>query len=153
LLEAVDRSVERDLAHRFERTGAMGGELVAVLRQHEQAMLQTTENLVERQAAIWARALGEVSRRRTDLEADFRQQLEAALSKALDTSLQAHGQRLAALEKQAAGPAAMLVERLGSLGKVAEALMAQAETLARLQEGEKHLVRLQQELQENLAAL
>jgi biopolymer transport protein ExbB/TolQ len=153
MLAAVDQSVERSLAHRFERAGAMGGEVVETLRQQGQAIMKVTEQLVEKQAAVWAKALEEANRRRADLEADLRKQLGAALETALEKSMETHTRRLTAMEKQAAVPTAMLVERLGSLAKVADSLSAQAEALTRLQEGEKHLVRLQQELQQNLATL
>jgi biopolymer transport protein ExbB/TolQ len=153
LLEAVDRWIDRELAHRFERTGSAGSEVVESMRQQGQAILQATEQLVEKQAAIWAKALDEANRRRADMEADFRKQLGAALESALERTQEAQSRRLADQEKQAAGPTAALVDKLGALAKVADGLKSQAEVLGRLQDGEKQLVRLQQQLQENLASL
>jgi hypothetical protein len=151
LLESVDRWVERQLAHRFERLGGVQGDMVAVVRQQSQATIAATEKLVETQAAIWAKALEAANRRQGELEADFRKQLGAALEAALERTLDAHSRRLAALEQQLAGPATALVDKLGALTKLADRMAAQADALARLQEGDKQLIRMQQELQHSLA--
>jgi hypothetical protein len=153
LLESVDRWVERQLAHRFERISAAGGDVAAVVRQHSQATIEATGKLVETQAAIWAKALEAANRRQADLEADFRKQLGAAVEAALEKTLDTHSRRLAALEKQLVGPATVLVDKLAVLTKLADRMAAQTEALTRLQEGDKQLIRLQQELQHNLAML
>src|ERR1700738_4078168 len=57
ILDWVDHYADVQLAHRFERTGTEGGEFVAALGQHSKALLSATEQLVERQAGIWANAL------------------------------------------------------------------------------------------------
>jgi len=44
-------------------------------------------------------------------------------------------------------------EHQNALAQVTERLSAQAETLARIQEGESQLIRLQESLQQNLATL
>jgi hypothetical protein len=153
MLEAVDRAAEQQLAHRFERTGSEGGEVLELLRQQGQALIEATEGLVEKQAAVWAKSLEEAQRRRAELEADFRKQLSAALESALELSLEAHTRRLAELQRQAVEPAGMLVEKLGGLAEAAGGLAKQTEALRQLQEGEQQLVRLQQVLAQNLAAL
>src|SRR5205814_837286 len=43
VLEEVDLHVDRCLAHRFERTGAEGGEFIAVIRQNTLVLLKATE--------------------------------------------------------------------------------------------------------------
>ena len=108
---------------------------------------------MEQQAAIWARTIGEADRRRVELEGKIQGRIEDAVATGLEKTLQAHGQRLADLEKKTALRFAGLVDKLGEFSKVAEQLGKQAEALARLQEGEKHLVRLQQTMQQNLEAL
>jgi biopolymer transport protein ExbB/TolQ len=153
MLGRVDQYVDDELAHRFERTGAVGGELVEVLRQQGTSLLATTELLVQRQAAVWAKALEEASGRRKEMEADFKKQLSSGLDGALERTLDAHARRLQELQQQATGPAAVLVEKLGTLAKASDAMTRQAEVLARLQEGERHLVQLQQVMQQNLASL
>jgi biopolymer transport protein ExbB/TolQ len=153
VLQGVERFVEMNLGHRFERTGAAGGEFVEAIRQQSQVLLQGTEKLVHKQAEIWGKALDEAGKRRTALEAEFQSQLSTALAAALDKSLAEHAQRLAGLEKQAAAHTAELTKKLEGLGKIADGLKAQAEALNRLQEGEKQLIHLQERLEQNLAAL
>src|SRR5262249_10784373 len=94
MLASVDRFVERHLAHRFERAGAMGSELLTTLRQQQQAILQVTEQLVEKQATVWAKSLDESNRRRAEMETDFRKQLTAALESALECTAEAHTRRM-----------------------------------------------------------
>jgi biopolymer transport protein ExbB/TolQ len=57
ILEAVDREVERQLAHRFLRVAGDSGPFVEALRQNTQVLLDATGQLVQRQALVWARAL------------------------------------------------------------------------------------------------
>jgi len=190
VLETVDRYADDQLAHRFERTGAEGGEFVEVVRQNTQVLVKATEQLVQRQATVWAQTL-EVGQRQwteagakqqerltaaletgqrqwTEAGAKQQERLTAALETALERTLASHAQRLAALEKQTMDQSAALVQRLGELAaavrdtsrdqgaglaQVAQSLTAQTQALAGLQSGEKHLVRLQEALHQNLAAL
>jgi biopolymer transport protein ExbB/TolQ len=168
VLEAVDRYVDRELAHRFERTGTAGGEFVEVVRRNTEVLVQATEQLVERQAAVWARTLEEVDRRRADTDKQLHERLTNALEAALEKSLQAHERRLTALENKVVDQGAGLVERLAvladavreanreqqlALAQVARGIAAQVEALVSLQENEQQLVRLQETLAQNLTAL
>ncbi|MBL8794081.1 MAG: MotA/TolQ/ExbB proton channel family protein [Planctomycetia bacterium] len=153
VLQGVDRFVEQHLAHRFERTGAAGGEFVEVVRQQSQALLQGTETLVRKQAEIWSKTFEEAAKRQSALESSFQAQLSAALATALDRSLAEHAKRLASMEQQAAQHTVELTRKLEGLGKLADGLKAQAEVLSRLQEGEKQLIQMQERLDQNLAAL
>jgi hypothetical protein len=168
VLEAVDRYADEQLAHRCERTAPDGGEFVEVVRQNTQVLLTATEQLVERQAAIWGRALAEAQRHWTE-EGDRQQdRLATALEAALERTLTSHAERLAALEKQVTGQSTSLLQRLTefaaavrdtgreqgtALAHVAQSLAAQTQALAGLQDGEKHLLQLQQTLEQNLATL
>jgi len=168
ILETVDRYADDQLAHRFERAGAEGGEFVAVVRQNTQVLVQATEQLVQRQAAVWAKALAEGERQWTEAASKQQERLTAALEAALERTLASHAQRLAALEKLTVDQSAALVQRLGELAgavretgreqgaalvQVAQSLAAQTQALAGLQNGEKHLIRLQEALHQNLTAL
>src|SRR5207245_2022976 len=68
VLDAVDRFADRELAHRFERTGAEGGEFVEVVRRNTDVLVGATEQLVRQQAALWASTLEESERRRADAD-------------------------------------------------------------------------------------
>ncbi|HZU38882.1 MAG TPA: MotA/TolQ/ExbB proton channel family protein [Gemmataceae bacterium] len=168
VLERVDRYVEQELAHRFERSETEGGDFVAVLRQNTNVLVKATGELVERQAAVWAQALEQAERRRLEAEERQQKRTTAALEAALEKTLEAYNRRLAGLEKQVVDQSASLVERMAALSasareagreqltalkQMAQGVQGQVEVLGRLQENEAHLVRLQEVLHQNLAAL
>jgi biopolymer transport protein ExbB/TolQ len=168
VLEEVDRYADEELAHRFARGGAEGGEFVAIVRQNTQVLLQGTVQLAERQAEVWSRALAEGERRWAQAGQDQQQRLTAALEGALESTLEGHRRRLEALEQQTLGLHTALLDRLGALvsevreagreqqtalAQVIGAVTAQTEALARLQQDEKQLVRMQEVMQQNLTAL
>ncbi len=168
VLERVDRYADEQLAHRFERIGNEGGEFVATVRHSTEALLQATGQLVERQAELWARSLTETEQRWAQEGQRQQQRLADALGAALECTLEAHQQRLDQVEQQALERHAALVDRLGALAttlretgreqheglaQVARAIAEQTQALARLQEGEGQLARLQEALQRNLDAL
>jgi len=168
VLASVDRYADEQLAHRFERTGAEGGEFVEVVRQNTQVLVRATEQVVHRQAEVWAKAFTEAERQRAEAWQHQQQLFSDALQTMLEGTLDAHGKRLAALEKQIVEHSAELLERLArfatalrdtgreqqaNLAQVVQSVTAQAEALARLQEGEKQLVKLQEGLHQNLTAL
>ncbi|HEV3259596.1 MAG TPA: MotA/TolQ/ExbB proton channel family protein [Gemmataceae bacterium] len=168
VLDAVDLYADQELAHRFERTGPEGGEFVAVVRQNTQVLLQATGDLVQRQADVWAMALDQADRRRTEAEDRQQKRLTASLEAALERTLETHARRLAALEKEVIEQSAGLVERMSALAtavretgreqlaalvQASQGMGAQAEALQRLQDNENQLLRLQEALNHNLAAL
>jgi hypothetical protein len=168
VLLAVDRYADEQLAHRFERTGAEGGEFVEVVRHNSQVLLDATERLVEKQADVWARTFAEIDRQRTELDSRQQKVLAGALEAMLERTLETHTKRLAGLEKQVVQQSGELLERLAhltntlrdtgreqhaSLAEVVQGATAQAEALARLQEGAGQLLKLQEVLAQNLSAL
>jgi biopolymer transport protein ExbB/TolQ len=168
VLDAVDRYADRELAHRFERTSAVSGEVVEVMRQHTEILVQGVDQLVQRQAGLWSQALREADQRRHVSEQELQELLLVALETALERTLQTHSRQLATLEQQAVDRGAQLMDRLGSLAavvreasqeqqtslaQVSQGVAGLLEALARLQEGEKQVRRLQETLNQNLAAL
>src|SRR5208283_5001554 len=124
-----------------------------VVRQNTQVLVETVEKLVHQQAEIWAKTIAAAEQRRLEAEQGLQQRLAGSLQEALENTLETHTRRLAAVEKQAGGQAAVLIERLGVLTKVAQGLAGQTEALTHLQEGERQLLRLQDVLHKNLASL
>src|SRR5439155_2743347 len=131
-------------------------------------LVRALEQVAAQQAAAWAKAQAASEERRLEADEQWQQRLAGAVESALERTLAAHSRRLAELEKQAADESSKLVEQLGglatvlrdtdrehqtALGRIADSMTAQVQALARLQEGEKQLVRLQEVLQQNLAAL
>jgi hypothetical protein len=150
VLDAVDRYVERELAHRFQRHAADSGPFVSVVQENTRVVLDATARVVQQQADVWAKSLAETERRAAGMRQEQEASLAAALEQALEKTLRTHEQRLAALEKQAAEQGSQL---LGQMARVAEGISAAAAALAQLQEGEKGLAQVQGLLQQNLAAL
>ncbi len=165
VLEEVDRLVDRELAHRFQRSGDDLGPLAEGLRQNTAVLLDAMQKLVERQAEVWAKALAEADRRAAEAGAKQQEVLGAALERALDRTLQAHDQRLKVLEKQAVDGTSRLLEDFGqvavavrntgreqqeALARVAQGLAAHSSALHQLLQGEKYLLQLQAALQHNL---
>ena len=150
ILEKVDAYVDAELSHRFERTGPESSQFVDALRQNTQVLLKSTEQLVDRQATLWSRSLEKADRAWNETGHVHQQQLTTSLTQALESTLTRHTQRLTELEEKLLGRGQALVQ---GMAQVAQALSKQSETLVRLQEGEAQLVRLQETLHQNLAAL
>jgi biopolymer transport protein ExbB/TolQ len=146
VLEHVDHFAEVQLAHRFERAGTEHGEFVGALRQNTQVLLKATEHLVQQQANIWANSLSAAQRQWAEISHRREDQLTSSLAQALEQTLATHHARLAAVEQH-------FSKHQDSLAQVIDAMAAQTEALARLQDDGKHLVRLQDVLHQNLAAL
>lgn len=167
-LEAVDGYVDKQLAHRFERIGADSGEFAEVVRRYTQSLLRATEQLVQRQADVWAKSFEIMEKRRAEIDLQMQHRLMTALEGALERTQETHARRLAMLEKQAIEQGGGLIERLtafansvretsreqqSALAPLARGLSAQTEALTRLQEGEKQLLQLQDALNKNLSSL
>jgi hypothetical protein len=168
ILDTVDRYADRELAHRFERTGPEGGEFVEVVRRNTDVLVGAVEQLVQKQTALWAQALEAAERRRQEADQRHQQSLTACLEAALDHTLETHAKRLTVWEKQAAEQSGKLAEQLASLAaavretgrehqtalaQITQGVASQVKTLTELQEGEKNLRRLQETLNQNLASL
>jgi hypothetical protein len=168
VLEEVDRVVDRELAHRFQRGDADLGPLAEGLRQNAAVLLDAMQHLVQRQAEVWAKTVAETDRRSAEATAKQQEQLCVALQQALERTLVAHDQRLKVLEKQAVDGTTRLLEDFGqvavavrntgreqqeALARVAQGLAAHSSTLHQLLQGEKYLLQLQAALQQNLEAV
>ncbi|MBM4069215.1 MAG: MotA/TolQ/ExbB proton channel family protein [Planctomycetes bacterium] len=167
-LASVDAFVDDRLAHRFERTGPDADGASHAFRQNLQLMVKATEQLVEKQAAIWARSLQSAEKHWNEGAQREGEKLRAVMESAIERTLASHSQRLAEVEKQAVERSRALYEGLTALAtvlrdtgrehqaamaQVAERLAAQGDMLARLHEDDSQLTRLQDTLQRNLAAL
>jgi hypothetical protein len=168
MLESVDRFIDRQLAHRFEREGIDSGEFSDVVRQNTQALLKVTEHLVQRQAEIWSRSFEQIEKRLSEAEQRQQQRVQTALEVALNKTLEAHSKRVGDLDRQSAERNLQVLEKMAGLGNIirdatreqqtalapfARGLSAQAEAAARSQESEKQLLLLQEQLNRNLATL
>jgi biopolymer transport protein ExbB/TolQ len=168
VLDTVDRYVEQELAHRFERVGVEESQILGVMRQQSDALFRTVEHLVERQTVLWAKTFQEADRQRVDSDQRQQERFRASLEAALEKTLDSHTRRLADLERQAIDQSGRLMEQLAKLAvtiqttsqqqqaalvQVSQRVTQQVEALAGLQEGDKQLRHLQEMLNQNLASL
>jgi hypothetical protein len=168
VLETVDQFTDSQLAHRFERLGVESGPFTDVVRHHSQQVLRTCEQLVQRQAELWAKTLEEMERRRAEAEQRQQDRLAAAIEAALEKTLRSHAQHLAGLEKQTLQQTNAVLERLTALAtsvrdasreqqtalaQLAQAVAAQVETLKTISDEDHQLLNLQGSLDRNLTVL
>ena len=150
VLQQVDAYVDAELAHRFERTGPESSPVVEALRQNSLSLMRTAEQFVERQAALWSQSLEKIEGRWSEAGAKQFAQMQDALDKAFENALARHAQHLQQTEEKFLARSQALLE---GLSQTAEQLRLQAAGLAQLQDNEGQLLRLQEALNNNLAAV
>lgn len=164
-LERVDRYVDAELAHRFERGSASaGGPGDDVMRQHTQAVLGATQQMVEKQVNLWSSAIEKTE----SLGARQQERMATAIGQALEFALTRYGKRLAELEEALLTRNKALLDSVTqlatalrdsgrehqmTLARLTDSLGAQIEALTRVQSGEAELQRLQELLAQNLSLL
>jgi biopolymer transport protein ExbB/TolQ len=168
ILEHVDRFVDRELAHRFERIQTEGGEFVEVARRHNQLLVQAVEQLVQRQTTLWAEALAKTDQQWREADKRHEERFTAALETAIGRTLDLHTSRLTAVEKQVVERCSGIIERLTSfttvvqnagrehqvsLSRLCQQVGEYIEAATRLAEEGKRLHNLQETLNQNLASL
>jgi len=168
ILDRVDRYAEHELAHRFERGTQQGGEVAGIIRQNTEVLLEAVEHLVQKQAALWAQALEKIERRSLEADHTRQERLATSLENALQRTLAIHVQHVSDLEQKFSAHARQILESLGqtaqaarenasdqhaAAARIAEILSGQLQALAQLEEGDKHLLHLQETLNQNLVTL
>ena len=168
VLENVDRQVDRQLAHRFQREAMDSGPVVEAVRQSSAGLTQMVEATVQKQVELWATALGEPEKRASMIYQQVQGQLTKALGQALDSTAQTYADRLAGMEKQSMERTGLILEELHGLAsairdtgreqqemlrRVADGIAGQADVMGKLQRDANDLVHLQAVLHQNLAAL
>jgi hypothetical protein len=161
LLSAVDARAADELGGRFEQIGAVDDPQVAAVRRIADAVIRSTEGLVERQAEVWQRSIDAAQRRWSELASAAGNQLETALAGALSQSIASHAERLAASAEASAEQNrrnwSRLQQAIADSAEKAKSQQAeltrQGEILLRVVEATGHVTRLQEALNGNLAAL
>ena len=161
LLTEVDARTNVELKGRFQTSQLGTDPQLGPIRRMVEAVLKSNDRLVARQVEIWRESIAAAEERFGQLAATSGDQLQTALSGALDHSLKNHAAALAAAEEQQRG----LNER--HWGQVQHALLAAAEATTRQQtelakqadillkvvEASGHVTRLEDTLNQNLTAL
>jgi len=161
LLNQVDQRVEAELIGRFEEIGdGPDGQLLAVRRMME-AMVQSTEQLVRHQTQLWWSTVEAAKQRWDQLIDTTGKQLQTSLTSALEESLRAHAQELAAQEDALAEKNCRNWERLQqfllqnteTFASLQKSVVQKAEQIARAVEASGQIARLEETLNRNLSAL
>ncbi len=161
LLAGVDRRVEEELAGRFERVlQGPDGQLVAVRRMME-TVVQSTEQLVRRQAELWQASLDTAGKRWTAMAETAGEQLQAALAGALAENLKLHAREVVAGSRAANEEnrrhwqqlQQALVESTETVAGLQQAVIRKAEVLGRAVGATDRVASLQETLNQNLRAL
>jgi biopolymer transport protein ExbB/TolQ len=161
LLEAVDARVDAELIGRFQQLGSGTDPAAASIRITGQRVIETTQELVERQAALWQRTIDAAHEHWSRLAQSTSHHTEQALAAALDQSLQNHAERTLEAER------VLAEENRRHWQKVTDALVLLSETMAGQQRELSHqgevllqvvqatgqVARLEDELNRNLHAL
>jgi hypothetical protein len=166
VIEAIDRYVDEELAHRFERPGPSGAS--AEPEHSAPSVLAATQQLLERHAGLWTAAVEKVERHWAEQASRQQERLAVAIQQALEFALTRYGKRLAELEETLLSRNQALLDTFGqltasvrdtgrehqeSLGRLSDGLAAQVAALTKLQAGEGELMRLQELLGQNLGLL
>ncbi len=158
LLERVDVYVDAELAHRFARTTGEIGD--------SSALAVTAQDLIERQAALWAASLEKTEERWKQLTSPHSEEKWAlAMQQALEGTLTRYSQRVVELEKKLLDRQNALLEGLArltsvmkegsrdhqvALARLTDAIGLSVEMMSKVQSNEGQLIRLQETLSQNL---
>jgi biopolymer transport protein ExbB/TolQ len=158
LLWAVDRQVERELAHFLPSAPSAGGDgQVAAVRRMAEVVVSATDRLVQRQAQLWQSSIDAAAARWTGMA----ESAGANLTRALEESLALHAQRLAASEETVAEQGRRQWEKIAQaelqhvqgLAALQAAMAQQAESVERTIQATRDVEQLEDALNRNLSAL
>ncbi len=164
VLEAVDRYVEDELAHRFVRLRGETAPYIEALQQTTQTVLGATQQLIEKQVDLWSTAM----EKSDQLGSKQQERMATALGQAMEFALTRYGKRLAELEEALVARNQALLDTVSqlaaslrdtgrehqlALARLTDGLAGQVEALVKVQAGEAELLRVQELLSQNLTLL
>jgi hypothetical protein len=168
VLDLVDAFVDRELAHRFERGLPGSSAALEVAQQHTNVVLQAMESLVQRQADLWSKSIAAAEDRSAKAASEQVARMAKSLETALEKTASTQVEKMRAFEEQANKRSQPLLQHLDKLvsqlqtaaqdqqaawAKTQTTLATQLQAVAKLQDAEGQLNRLQDSLNNNLAAL
>jgi len=161
LLVAVDNCTIAELGGRFEQLGTSTDPQLVAVRRMADAVVNATERLVQRQSELWQATIDAAHQHWSQLASGSQQQVEAALTAALSTSLKSFAVDLADATQAAAAhnqdswlrmQAALANAAEASRGQQAE-LTRQSDILLRVVDATGQIARLEDTLNRNLSSL
>jgi biopolymer transport protein ExbB/TolQ len=161
LLTTVDLKANEELIGRFETAGGANDPLSASLRRMSQLIMQSCDDLVQRQAELWQSTVETSNQRWQSLTEEAGSHLQASLSGALETSMTKHAQVLAETELQTAAAwreeaqawRLALQEQAKLAAEHQREMTRQGETLTRTVQAVGEVTRLETALNRNLESL
>lgn len=127
------------------------------LRQIGEEILVNNANLVDRQAHIWRQSIEEASGKWHGMATTTEKQLETALSRALQSSAQFHREQLEAAEAKSREERNEIASRLQAAADAGvsqqQELNRQTELMLSVAQATEQIIKLEQSLNHNLAAL
>lgn len=161
LLSTVDSRTAAAIVGRFQETGSKNDPNVATLQRMGDVVVRSCDELVRRQVELWQATIDAAHRQWSALLTTSAQQLDQALSGALEKSLAAHTANLLRLEDAAAVRTAAAEERHAQLladqnrllQSQQEELSKHSQVLLKTVEVTGEVVRLEKALRDNLQAL
>ena len=161
LLGEVDVRVNAQLVGRFETTASGSDAQLLAIRQMADAVVQFSERLVKRQAELWQGTIEAANERFSEISLAAGNQLESALSVALERSLQSFADRLESSSELSAEQNRLhwsevqraLTESTDSIRSQQTAMNQQGELLLRVVDTTGEVVRLEDALNRNLQRL
>jgi biopolymer transport protein ExbB/TolQ len=160
-LDRVDGLVAGALVGRFRVDESKPDPTVAAVGQMADNVVQKTDDLVQRQAEIWRRSIDVANERWSGMSAAVEQQIETALTRALESSLNSHADNMKQAEAEAEERAnrhrqeviGMLDKATDSLGAQYGELRRQGEVMQKTMEATERIIKLEDALNDNLNAL
>jgi biopolymer transport protein ExbB/TolQ len=161
LLSTVDTIASEEMIGRFQELGGASDPHLTSIQRMIEGVVRATELLVDRQAALWQRSLASAEQQWQQTLAKSGDQLQAALTTSLQTSLQEHAATLGRIEQQSAEALACRWEKWQeALGENTRSLVQQQTEMIRhgqlLTDAVKatgDIMQLEQALNANLSAL
>lgn len=161
LLEIVDQTASQELAGRFETTGAASDPNVQVMQRLAQAVLKSSEQLVERQAQLWQQSIATAHDQWQRVSRQTTEQMQTALTGALGQSLQQLAVQLGKSEQAFSEQCTARWEQwqtaLSQNARVLHAqqqeMVKQGEMMAQVIRASGEVIQLEHSLNANLAAL
>jgi hypothetical protein len=161
ILAAVDHRASEELAGRFEMVGQASDPNVQMMQRMSQGVIKTTEQLVQRQAELWQQSIAAAHDQWQRVSRQSTEQMQTALSGALNQSLGQLAAQLAKTEQTSAEQLTLRWEQWQTaLSQNARLLHAQQQEMVK--QGELmtqairvagDVVQLERALNGNLAAL
>ncbi len=161
LLAAVDARTGAEFVGRFQQAGTGTDPQLVSVRRMAETVIQATELLVHKQAALWQETIEAANRRWTELVESASGTVESALAGALSESLDVYTNRLARSERESAERSGQLLAQVASaveenaqlMRSQQRELVAQGQIMLKVIAATGEVASLQDTLNENLKSL